>query len=306
MKLAGWCMMAGLLGLVQPCRGEVVTQVRGPAALEIRWDGQVLGLADLITVTLTVEGAAPLATPRAPLDLGDDAKWILVERSRDSRESLSATRERWRLTYRFAPREPGKLAFHFPPVKYRVEPGGEKTASWDPVVFDVPTPATGELRDITSVEPPPPIVPRDWVVWIWSSAAGLALLLVGLAYGLHCFFRRAAALSPAHHSLEAWRRLDAKKLPENGRGERFITLLTLLVRRYLDQQFALRARRQTTTEFLQKLSTQTDLSQDEKRFLIDFLTRSDAVKFAGSEISADECEKWGEQTRLFLQRRLAL
>lgn len=301
-----WLMLiGGFLSVCPPCAGGSVTQTNGAAAIAIHWEATepTLELADLITVTLTVEGIKPLATPIAPLELGDGAKWQLVQRSKPSREEIGVARERWRLTYHFAPREPGRIAFHFAPVKYRDDAGREQTATWDPVAFEVKTPPGGELRDITGSEAPPPLAPPDFSWWIWPVAAVLALLMVGLAVGLQRFFRRTKAPTPTTLALDAWRRLLAKHLAENGHTERFITLLSILMRRYLERQFALPARRRTTPEFLRQLASCLLLDGEEKQFLTTFLERSDAIKFAKSQISADECRAWADKTRQFLERQ---
>lgn len=305
MNRFGLVLIAGFVVAGQPCSAGVITQTKGAASIDIRWDAAdgKLELADLIAVTLTVEGAKPLATPTALLELGDDAAWQLVQRSKASLETAGPQREKWRLTYRFAPREPGKIAFAFPDVKYRDELGTEQTASWDPVWFEVKTPTAGELRDITAVEAPPPIVAADYSAWIWSAVVATALFLIALAVGLRRFFRSVPSPTPAQVALAAWERLLAKKLPENGRAERFITLLTLLVRRYLERQFSLPARRRTTPEFLQQLEACPLLTLEEKRFLGSFLEQCDAVKFAKSAMSADECQGLAGTVRQFFQRR---
>jgi hypothetical protein len=305
MNRFGWVLIAGFVVAVQPCSAGVITQTKGPASIDIRWDpaDAKLELADLITVTLTVEGAKPLATPTAPLELGDDAAWQLVQRSKASNEAAGPMRERWRLTYRFAPREPGKIAFAFPDVKYRDELGKEQTASWDPVWFEVKAPAAGALRDITAVEAPPALVSADYSAWIWSAVVAGAMFLITLGVGLRRFFRSVPAPTPAQVALAAWERLLAKRLAENGRAERFITLLTLLVRRYLERQFALPARRRTTPEFLQQLEACPLLTLEEKQFLEGFLDQCDAVKFAKSAMSADACRKLADAVRQFLERR---
>ena len=133
--------------------------------------------------------------------------------------------------------------------------------------------------------------------------AGLVVLLAALAFGLRRFLRRDSSRTSAQLALEAWDRLLAKKLPENGRSERFITLLTMLMRRYLERQFALPARRRTTAEFVQQLESCPLLSGEEKQFLTSFLERCDAVKFAKVDMSVDECRRWADSARQFLQRQ---
>jgi len=304
MKRIRLLVIVGLLNAAQPADAGSTIQSRGAAALEIRWQGaeRVLELADLIVVTLTVEGPEKLATPMAPLLLGGDAKWQLVKRSEPSRESFAPKQERWRLVYHFAPAEPGKIAFTFPAVKYRLADGVEKTATWDAVEFTVTAPAPGGLRDDSSIEGLPPLPPPDPTWWIASAVVGGLFVVIGVLVVARRWLRRAAPRTPAQLALDAWRRLMAKKLHENGRSGRFITLLTMIVRRYLERQLSLPARRRTTPEFLQQLDSCTLLTDDERQFLRAFFERCDAVKFAQSIMRADECRELADAARQFLER----
>ena len=300
-----------LLGSAPPCSGGTFTQKNPPAVLEVSYDGEPrkLALADLITVTLTVDGSPALRTPIAPLELAPSAPWILVERTKFVRETINPSGVRYRLTYRFAPREPGKkVPFHFPDVKFKDGEEAEQTRTWVSVFFEVETqiaaPDLTALRDITAIEELPPIEPADQSWQLVTAVAVLFLLLIAIVYALRVFLGRNPPRSPAQLALYEWERLIALKLPERGRSERFITLLTMLVRQYLERQFALPARRQTTPEFLQSLDRFLMLTAQEKQFLTTFLQRCDAVKFAQAQMTPDECGQWAEAARQFLQFRL--
>lgn len=303
-----------LLFAAQPCGAGVVTQKNGAATLEIAYDGDTrrLELPDLVTVTLTVEGSPALKTPIAPLALPANAPWLLVERSKMLVKDLAdPPRKRYQLVYRFAPREPGAaIRLQFPAVKYREGDGAEQIATWTPldftVVSRVANPDRAPLRDITAIETMPPVEPpnRSWQWWLAGGALTL-LLAVTMALAYHRW-RRRAARSPAEFALYEWHRLIALRLPETGRSERFITLLTTLVRRYLERQFGLPARRLTTPEFTAQIEQFSVLTAQEKQFLTTFLQRCEAVKFAKEAMSAEECGRWAESAREFLQERAAM
>jgi hypothetical protein len=232
------------------------------------------------------------------------AGWGLVERSRDSRETIAPDKVRWRLTYRFAPREPGeKVPFQFPDVAYR-DGDNEYIASWQPEVFTVETrvgKSDKALRDITAIETMPPQPPAD-SSWPWWSVGGAGFLLLVVAVLASRFLmKRRRPRTATELALYEWDRLVAMKLPEKGRSERFITLLTLLVRRYLERQFALPARSRTTPEFVRHLEQSAVLAPEQTQFLLQFLQRSEAVKFAHEAMTADECHEWAERARDFLR-----
>ncbi|MDA3938166.1 MAG: hypothetical protein PF693_02510 [Spirochaetia bacterium] len=71
-----------------------------------------------------------------------------------------------------------------------------------------------------------------------------------------------------------------KKLPEEGKYKEFYFQLNLIVRIYIERQFAIRAPEQTTEEFLQDLAISNEISDEFKQVLKDFLIHSDLVKFA--------------------------
>jgi hypothetical protein len=300
-----------LLGSARPCLAGTFTQNKGAASLEVSYDKETrkLALADLITVTLTVEGSASMRTPVAPLELAPAAPWVLVERSKFVRETIHVSRVRYRLIYRFAPREPGtKVPFHFPDVKFKDGEEAEQTLTWVPISFEVQThvaaPDLAAMRDITAIEELPTIELADQSWQLWSALAVSCLLLIAIVYALRVFLARNPPRSPAQLALYEWQRLIALKLPERGRSERFITLLTMLVRQYLERQFALPARRQTTPEFMQNLDRFPMLTAPEKQFLTTFLQRCDAVKFARAAMTPEECAQWAEAARQFLEIRV--
>jgi hypothetical protein len=296
-----------LLGIASLCPAGTIVQKKGPATLEVTFDGATpkLALSDVIGVTLTVEGPKALRAPVAPLELPGAAPWVLVERSKLIKENVGPDRIRYRLTYRFGPREPGKkVTFQFPEVK--VQSGDDEQAlTWKPVDFEVETQIAAadrkELRDITSIEALPPFAPPDRT-WVWLAALAVAVVLGGvMVLGVRRLLRRTPARTPAQIALYEWQRLMALDLPGQGRSERFITLLTTLVRRFLERQLALPARRQTTPEFVRLVETSTALSAEQKQFLIGFLSSCDAVKFGRQPLTPAECARWASSARAFLE-----
>jgi hypothetical protein len=286
-----------------------ITQKKGAAALEIRYDGDTprLALSDQIKVTLTVEGSPALDVFKGPLDLPAAAMWVLVERSRDSRESIGPGRVRWKLVYHFAPREPGeKIVFHFPDVSFR-DDDKDQTVSWTPLEFAVVTqidPANSALRDITTIETVPSLAPPDARWHWWLAAAALLLLLVAAIVVTRILVRRKGPRTPAQVALYELQRLITMKLPEKGRSERFATLLTTVVRRYLERRFAMPARRRTTPEFVRELVEATALSAEQKQFLLEFLQRCEAVKFGRQGMSVEECGDWSRRARDFFSKTM--
>jgi hypothetical protein len=281
---------------------ESIVQTRGPVSLEIRKVGKTaaIALADLIEVELRVDGSAKLhVQPSKDVPRG----WTLVRRLPVVTERPSDNRIRWRVTQWFAPQMPGKLTFELPPMQY--DDGDEPVSvKFAPIDFTVTTQITNvdlaQLRDAVEIEALPPIEQHDHSHWWWTALPGAILLLAVLILTVRRLFRRVSQPSAAQLALREWQRLMALRLPEQGRSERFITLLTLLVRQYLERQYALPARRRTTPEFLNQLAQVATLAAEQKHFLASFLEQSEQVKFAQVSLTSDECLQWAQATRQFL------
>ena len=294
--------------LAEPCAADTIVQNKGMATLEVHFEPK-LTLADTISATLIID-ASPAHEINAPRDLPAASKWLLVERSQAERETIKPGLIRWRQTYRFAPKEPGDAPFTFPDVKLREGEAALQTIAWEPIPFTIalPTiePDRTKMRDGIAIEKSPdPVVERSWYLLVVLCAVvtySIVMLAVVIVVMRHSIRRKPPA-SASDRAIYEWRRLIAMKLPQQGRTERFITLLTMLLRAYLERDLDWPARRQTTREFLQSCTQSTSLNDLEKRFLADFLERAEAVKFAGVGMAFDECNAWAEKVRQFLEAR---
>jgi hypothetical protein len=75
------------------------------------------------------------------------------------------------------------------------------------------------------------------------------------------------------------------------RPEPFCTLLSEIVRVYLEERFGLRAPDQTTEEFLEGLRESLALDLRHKELLRDFMIQCDLVKFARGEPERADLER---------------
>src|SRR5262249_4887264 len=115
------------------------------------------------------------------------------------------------------------------------------------------------LRDITGIEGAPPAPPPvRWPYWLAIGIASTAgVCLVGWRWGRGRPAGR--SLSPDRWALAELDRIAALGLPETGEAERFHTLVSDVIRRYLELRFDLRAPQRTTPEFLRSLGEQSPL-----------------------------------------------
>jgi hypothetical protein len=128
---------------------------------------------------------------------------------------------------------------------------------------------------------------RPW--WVW--AAGL-LLVVGASapFAWRGFIaarerqRRQSAYDVARSELDLL--LQAGR-PTAETMDGFYVKLSLIVRSYLEDRFALRSPELTTQEFLTEMGRSPDLARSHQQLLQKFLEQADLVKFAGYRPSAD-------------------
>lgn len=159
----------------------------------------------------------------------------------------------------------------------------------------------GKLRDITGVEqvPEPPPEP-PWPLWPWL--VPVPLLGGGLLLWLWRRRRREVPPPPAHQwALAEIERIEGLGLTGNGAVERYHTLLSDVVRRYLELRFQLPASQQTTPEFLQTMAASGRLAPEQQALLGGFLERCDLAKFARAGFSADECRQAAETARTLIR-----
>src|SRR5207248_10465215 len=101
-------------------------------------------------------------------------------------------------------------------------------------------------------------------------------------------------------------RIEALRLPELGKSERFHTLVADAVRGYLHLKFNLQAPRQTTVEFLTALERESPLPDSERSRLRELLQSCDLAKFARAEANQDECQAVLNSARAFVRATAGL
>jgi hypothetical protein len=158
-----------------------------------------------------------------------------------------------------------------------------------------------ELRDITGIEELPTASARPWLLY----GLALAFLVLTSLFLVGWRFYRGRSenpeLPPASWALAELQRIESLALPVSGQGERYHTLVSQVIRAYLEKRFQLRASHQTTDEFLQSIATSQSLSAEHRHSLQDFLERCDLAKFAQVRFSPEECQALGQTARQFVE-----
>ena len=158
----------------------------------------------------------------------------------------------------------------------------------------------GELFDIKG----PIEITNNSATLLMASAAAAALLLLGiLAYFLWKRSRRQKAVLAHETALQ--RLVAARQLIEEHNVAAFVTLIDQTLRNYIEQRFAVSARRQTTREFISAITTGTQavpepLAQNKTR-LQTWLEHCDMVKFARADLSAANMKEMLANLRDFIE-----
>ena len=142
--------------------------------------------------------------------------------------------------------------------------------------------------------------------WPWL-ALGLAVL-AGVAAGAVAWLRRAeerARLTAFDRALARLDRLERRGLPAADAADAWYVELSDIVRRYIEERFALRAPELTTEEFLAAAGRSAELSASHRELLSAFLETCDRVKFARYSPGEDESQGALEVARRFLNETAA-
>jgi len=149
---------------------------------------------------------------------------------------------------------------------------------------------------------------RAW--WVW---AGVMLLIMGAIAPFAWRGFVAARERQRRQSAYDMARSELDQLLRSGRPtaetmDRFYVKLSLIVRSYLEDRFALRSPELTTQEFLTEMGRSPDLARSHQKLLQKFLEQADLVKFAGHRPGAEvvsesiaAAEQFLDETRDFVR-----
>lgn len=205
---------------------------------------------------------------------------------------------------------PGMLTL--PPFRYAV---GDDTISSDVVaikILPVEMDSTQTLNPMEGAVNPPrkwwDYIP-DWTVWV---ALGLLLAaLIGAGIYVYIMYRRTGTIiihkpkpiDPYAEAMAALGRLRTQRLAEAGKEKEYYTALIDILRRYLQQRFAINAMEMSSTQILASLRNNPETRDNQPR-IKQILDLADIVKFAKVRPMPDDniksfstVEQFVEQTK---------
>ena len=169
-----------------------------------------------------------------------------------------------------------------------------------PVVFENPPPrevVTGDME----ADPKKDLPPLSWKLVGWCALALAAAVVVAAAAVLLVRYvaRRVKEhrMSPIERAWVELDRLLKKGLPGRGRYKDFYVELTMVVRRYVQRKYGIKAPHLTTEEFFEEIGSRGMKSDDLRRFL----ESADLVKFAGVQATPEMADEATDSARGYLK-----
>ena len=172
-----------------------------------------------------------------------------------------------------------------------------------PIYFENPAarePVTGGME----TDPKKDLPPLSWKLVGW---VGLAVLVVLSALAALVWLARYIARRVKEHRMSpierAWVELDRllkKGLPGRGRYKDFYVELTMVVRRYVQRKYGIKAPHLTTEEFFAELAKSNNQTIEQSNNLRRFLESADLVKFAGVEATPEMADEATDSARGYL------
>ena len=173
-----------------------------------------------------------------------------------------------------------------------------------PIYFENPAarePVTGGME----TDPKKDLPPLSWrlVLSVLCIVLSAAVVVVLIWLGARYVARRVKEhrMSPIER---AWVELDRvlkKGLPGRGRYKDFYVELTMVVRRYVQRKYGIKAPHLTTEEFFAELQNSNTQTLDNSNTLRKFLESADLVKFAGVEGTPEMADEATDSARGYLK-----
>lgn len=285
--------MTGLLILA----ATLLQLQRGGLELTVESDTSVIDPAHNVFLNLVLK--TPRGMSVTPPDLRDRVRGFslaedFAEEPETEKDGSTVQSVRWMLV-------PEPCA-----ETYRIAPFAVGREIAGPIYFDPPSSrevVTGGME----IDPRKDLPPLSWrlVGWIAGSLAAAAVVLSALWLLMRFLVRKVKEhrMSPIERAWVELDRLLKKGLPGRGRYKDFYVELTMVVRRYVQRKYGIRAPHLTTEEFLREVTSGGTVPAPEA--LKRFLESADMVKFAGVQATPEMADEATDSARGYLKNDAA-
>ncbi len=203
----------------------------------------------------------------------------------------------------------GAKAYRIKPIPVSIEDTSSHPpiSSWFPtemVTIEGPTSADGQPTSVSTDLKNKYIRPsfKDVPKYIGLTTLGL-LVIALLVYIISIIklHRKIRRMTPSERALRELILLIGRKLPEKGLFKDFYIELTMVVRRYIERRYGIRAPEQTTEEFLAAAADHSEFDSTSIAELKNFLTAADLIKFAGVEASVSSAAEATTKAKSYIE-----
>ena len=274
----------------------------GEGGVELAIEGDSLAVDPARSVFLTVTVKAPKGVSAEPPDIRDRVRgFSLAETFAKEPETLKDGSTVKSADWRLVP-EPCAAVYKIAP--FAVEPAGASGFVAGPLYFEAPPPRDPVTGGVEA-DPKKDLPPFSWR--LAGIVAAWAALVAAAAFGLYLLLRHLARRVKEHMMSpieRAWAELDRllkKRLPKRGKYKDFYVELTMVVRRYVQRKYGVKAPHMTTEEFLGELRREGGGRFGDTEALGRFLESADMVKFAGVEATTEMADGATASAREYLE-----
>lgn len=159
-------------------------------------------------------------------------------------------------------------------------------------------------EDIRDIQPPVNLPPNYFLLYMFVIILAAAVLFYLIRFLVKRFRKPKAEITAVKPSwkvaFEHLEDLKSQDLPSRGMFKEYYTLLSGIVRKYIEDRFKVKAPEMTTQEFLSHLKTSYDFSVENKKMLKYFLNSCDMVKFAKYGPTLNETEGSFDSAKNFI------
>ena len=299
------CVLCGFLPVSRGLAGQVADLGRDGVGLVVEAEPEVVDVGR--DVEVTVRATAPAGRKVLLPDLRDRFGGFRVaedfaEEPQVDAEGRTTLVTRWRLVP-----EPLATRYRLAPFVVTVtspEGQAERTFYTRAVVF-APPPPRAAVAGAMGIHPTRDFPSLSWrLVGLGAAAlAGLAALgaLVFLVVHRVRLMVKIHRMSPIERALYELDVLLKKGLPGRGLYKDFYVELTMVVRRYIERRYDVRAPNLTTEEFLRAAQANAAFSPEAIAELKTFLESADMVKFAGVEATPEMADAATGKAKAYLE-----
>lgn len=249
------------------------TQEKSGVGVSIEGETKAINPARSLLLTLKISG--PQGVEIKLPDLRNRLKGFGVAEDFEESETLA----HWRLVPEAYSQE------------YKIKPFVVGGQWFGPFYFENP-PERESVTGPMEVMPKKDLPPLTWklVGVIVGILAALALVVYLVTIVVRYIYRRIKEhrMSPIERAWVELDRLVKKGLPGRGRYKDFYIELTMVVRRYIQRRYGVKAPHLTTEEFLKEYSA---IKLSDTAYLKEFLESADLVKFAGVSATPETADE---------------